>query len=108
VKSNLEYRVYRLEFETPIRFGSGKGASGLDKSDMTMSSDAFFSAVCIEWLNLYGLESMQTMIANVESDQLRISSLLPWQQTVGNGSQFELYLPRPLLGGQIPSSNRSN
>ena len=103
-----DYRLYRLEFETPVRFGSGKGAAGLDKSEMALSSDSLFSAISLEWLSLFGLESMQRMILAAKSGQMMLSSLMPWQQPVGTKSQPEYYLPRPLLSGKIPLTNQNS
>jgi len=108
VPSKPEYRLFRLEFETPVRFGGGQGAAGLDYAEMTASSDSVFAAVCIEWLNLNGLESMRQLVEAVRQDNLLFSSLLPWQLPVSKAAQPEYYLPRPLLSGRIAAGSRNS
>ncbi|NCC77523.1 MAG: hypothetical protein EOM08_13950, partial [Clostridia bacterium] len=106
--SKLETVVFRLEFETPVRFGGGKGASGLDQAEMTASSDSIFAALCVEWLHLYGEESLRELVAKVSEGSLLFSSLMPWQQPLSCAVEPEYYLPRPLLNGRSEAGPRNS
>ena len=100
--------VFRLEFETPVRFGGGKGASGLDQAAMTASSDSMFAALCMEWLNLHGESSLIELIDEVRNEKLQFSSLMPWHLPLSPNAEPEYYLPRPLLNGQSEVGPRNS
>lgn len=99
--SEHECHILRLEFETPVRFGSGKGASGLDRAEMTVSSDSIISALCIEWINLYGSSDLDNLIAHIQDSRIAFTSLLPWKAISGRDDSIEYYLPRPFLSGHV-------
>lgn len=99
--SKPEYHLLRLNFATPVRFGDGKGAAGLDNSSMTASSDTVFSAICIEWIRMYGESDLAELISSVESSVFNLTSLMPWYQ---KKEDISYYLPRPLLSGTSNSS----
>ena len=101
------YHAIRMEFETPVRFGTGHSASGLDSALMSMSSDHFFAALCTEWVALYGTASLSELISKVDDQELAFAGLFPWKQIVRLQSDgrncFEpvrYFLPRPLARGQ--------
>jgi len=107
VPKNHKYTVLRLEFETPVRFGTGRSASGLDSMSMTAASDQFFAAVCMEWIQLYDEDSLTEMIGNVQEGNIAFSSLFPWNQTIRLKPDLKTeigpiayYLPRPLVRGK--------
>lgn len=104
---NSKYTAFRLCFDTPVRFGSGRSASGLDSSSMTADSDQFFAAVCQEWVSLYGASSLKELISTIIDEKLVFSGLFPWKQTFCLSNQKEesheqvcYYLPRPLIRGK--------
>jgi len=102
VPSSPDIRLIRLRFNTPVRFGDGRGVSGLDGANMTLASDSFFSAVCIEWINLYGEQALGELLDAVSSGSLSFSSLLPWRQA-STDLEASYYLPKPLLSPQATS-----
>jgi len=107
VPSKPETIVFRFEFETPVRFGGGKGASGLDQAAMTVSSDSMFAALCMEWLQLHGEDSLTELVNEVKNGHLQFSSLMPWQLPLSQNAEPEYYLPRPLLSGQSAAGPRN-
>ena len=42
----MEYKLYKLKFDTPVHFGSDKLAVSLEESDFICHSDTLFSALC--------------------------------------------------------------
>ncbi|NLV85530.1 MAG: hypothetical protein GXY60_13285 [Spirochaetales bacterium] len=96
MSSSPDIDLIRLRFNTPVRFGDGRGVSGLNGANMTLSSDSFFSAVCIEWTNLYGEQSLGELLDAVSSGSLSFSSLLPWRQA-STDPEATYFLPKPLL-----------
>jgi len=107
VPSKPETIVFRFEFETPVRFGGGKGASGLDQAAMTASSDSMFAALCLEWLQLHGEASLTELVNEVKNGHLQFSSLMPWHLPLSQNAEPEYYLPRPLLSGQSAAGPRN-
>ncbi len=105
--SPADYHIFRLEFETPVRFGNGRGADGLDQVLMTAASDTVFAALCVEWIALYGESALAELITAVQNGQLLFSSLMPWQIAVSSPEEPEYFLPRPLLSGQASSGPRN-
>ncbi len=91
--------IFRLEFETPVRFGDGKGASGLDTCQMTAPSDVLFSALCQETLLIEGQEQLTSFVQKAQEGDIMFSSLLPWLQEEGQKNQYHYFLPKPLVSG---------
>lgn len=101
------YHAIRMEFETPVRFGSGHNASGLDSAMMSMTSDHFFAALCTEWVALYGTASLSELISQVDDQKIGFTGLFPWKQSMSlqpdgrnHIEPVRLFLPRPLVRGQ--------
>ena len=53
----MEYKLYKLTFNTPVHFGSDIVGSSLEESDFICHSDTFFSALCLEYIKLNGAET---------------------------------------------------
>ncbi len=76
------YRVYKLHFLTPVRFGqSANGAIAA-----SFYSDTLFSAL---FLALQETDEAQKLLEAVQKDRLRLSDGLPFDEN-------DLYLPRPV------------
>lgn len=87
----MSWILYKLKFKTAVHFGADRaGGAGLATSSESCHADTLFSALCHEWLNLFGEESLKELIMASKEGVFLISDLLPWKGE-------ELYLPRPLL-----------
>ena len=92
------YRIYKLHFDTPVRFGSGAGG----ESQMTFHADTLFSAL---FLTSMGIGKESELMSLVNSGALRFSDGLPYRGDT-------LYLPRPIglyskkLSTEIDASSR--
>ncbi len=106
--SKPETAAFCFDFETPVRFGGGKGSSGLEQAVMAASSDSIFAAVCVEWLHLYGEAALETLIDEVRDRRLLFSSLMPWCQPQSGKVDREYFLPRPLLSGQAEGGTKNS
>ena len=78
----MRYRIYKLRFHTPVRFGGGAGS----ESQTAFHSDTLFSALYLACMEA-GKES--ELFSLVSGGSLRFSDALPYQGDT-------LYLPRPM------------
>lgn len=86
----MEYKLYKLTFNTPVHFGSDIIGSSLEESDFICHSDTFFSALCLEYVKLNGAETIDDFIDFFNNGKLLISSLLPYKNN-------DLYIPKPSI-----------
>lgn len=86
----MEYKLYKLTFNTPVHFGSDIVGSSLEESDFICHSDTFFSALCLEYIKLNGTETIDDFIDFFNNGKLLISSLLPYKNN-------DLYIPKPSI-----------
>lgn len=87
----MNWILYKLRFKAAVHFGADRaGGAGLATSSESCHADTLFSALCHEWLNLFGEGSLKEFIRLSKKGAFLISDLLPWKKE-------ELYLPRPLL-----------
>ncbi|WP_432633594.1 type III-A CRISPR-associated RAMP protein Csm4 [Brachyspira sp.] len=86
----MEYKLYKLTFNTPVHFGSDIVGSSLEESDFICHSDTFFSALCLEYIKLNGAESIYDFVDFFNNGNLLISSLLPYKNN-------DLYIPKPSI-----------
>lgn len=86
----MEYKLYKLTFNTPVHFGSDIIGSSLEESDFICHSDTFFSALCLEYIKLNGAETIDDFIDFFNNGKLLISSLLPYKNN-------DLYIPKPSI-----------
>lgn len=86
----MEYKLYKLTFNTPVHFGSDIVGSSLEESDFICHSDTFFSALCLEYIKLNGAETIDNFIDFFNNGKLLISSLLPYKNN-------DLYIPKPSI-----------
>lgn len=82
--------IYKLTFTTPVRFGADNYSPGLTHSDYTCHSDTLFSAIVIEYLNIYGEESLNAFIDYAKSDAFNISDAMPFYYN-------DYFIPKPFL-----------
>jgi len=93
---HYKYNIFRLNFKTAVRFGNGKGASGLDTGKVSLSSDSLFSAIFTEYIRIFGEEEANKLVASFEKGETAISSMFPWKRTEKG---FSYYIPRPIFPG---------
>lgn len=86
----MQYKIFKLKFETPVHFGSEKVGTSLEKTNIICHSDTFFSAMCQEILKLYDETVLSDFVDMVEDGELLFSSLLPYNEN-------SLFLPKPCL-----------
>lgn len=86
----MEYKLYKLTFNTPVHFGSDIVGSSLEESDFICHSDTLFSALCLEYIKLNGAETIDDFIDFFNNGKLLISSLLPYKNN-------DLYIPKPSI-----------
>ena len=86
----MEYKLYKLKFNTPVHFGSDKIATSLEEADFICHSDTLFSALCLEYIKLNGAENLDKFIELFYNGDLLISSLFPYKDK-------DLYIPKPSI-----------
>lgn len=86
----MQYKIFKLKFETPVHFGDEKIGTSLEKTNIICHSDTLFSAMCQEILKLFDEIVLLDFVDMVEEGELLFSSLLPY-----NGNN--LFLPKPYL-----------
>ena len=86
----MQYKIFKLKFETPVHFGSEKVGTSLEKTNIICHSDTLFSAMCQEILKLYDETVLSDFVDMVEDGELLFSSLLPYNKN-------SLFLPKPCL-----------
>ena len=86
----MEYKLYKLKFNTPVHFGSDKIGTSLEESDFICHSDTFFSALCLEYIKLNGADDLNYFIKPFYDGEILISSLLPYKNK-------DLYIPKPSI-----------
>ncbi len=84
------YKLYKLKFVTPVHFGSHKIGTSLENVSSYCHSDTFFSALCLEYLKLFGKGNFSSFIENFNNGKIVISSLFPYDKD-------DMYLPKPAL-----------
>ncbi|MDD3840832.1 MAG: type III-A CRISPR-associated RAMP protein Csm4 [Clostridia bacterium] len=93
--------IYKLKFLTPVRFGIDKGSPNLAASRYTCHADTFFSAICHEWLNLYGIQALERLVSLTKNNKFLISDLMPYYKHI-------LYLPKPILYQRRKTDKQQN
>jgi CRISPR-associated protein Csm4 len=82
--------LFKLKFNSAVRFGFDRASGGLATSGFACHADTLFSALCHEWLNIYGEKEMLRIAETASTGIFLISDMFPWE-----GSQ--LYLPKPIV-----------
>lgn len=86
----MQYKIFKLKFETPVHFGNEKVGTSLENTQIICHSDTLFSAMCQEILKIYDEIKLLDFVDMVEDGELLFSSLLPY-----NGNN--IFLPKPCL-----------
>ena len=86
----MQYKIFKLKFETSVHFGSEKVGTSLEKTNIICHSDTLFSAMCQEILKLYDEIVLSDFVDMVEDGELLFSSLFPYNENT-------LFLPKPCL-----------
>ena len=86
--------LYRLQFNTPVHFGSPDSALSLYSSEGHFRADTLFSALCHTASQLHGESGVQRLIDLAKAGKLLLSDSMPWQ---GN----TLYLPKPYCTAKV-------
>lgn len=92
------YRLYKLRFLTPVRFGVDSRGAGLDQASLAGHADTLFSAFISEAAT-YGEKAAKQLIDEAQAGNLLLSDLFPYQGE-------RLYLPRPLLPPRFDMQNQ--
>jgi len=86
----MQNYLYKLEFETPVHFGSDIAGIGLENNSLNCHADTFFSALCHEVLALNGESELKEFIKDAQDGNFLISDLFPYNKS-------DLFLPKPFL-----------
>lgn len=86
----MQYKIFKLKFETPVHFGSEKVGTSLEKVTNICRSDTLFSAMCQEIMKIEDEIKLLDFVDWVDDGDLVFSSLLPYRDN-------ELFLPKPCL-----------
>ena len=92
------YRLYKLRFLTPVRFGVENRGAGLDQASLAGHADTLFSAFVSE-AAAYGEKAAKQLIDAAQAGNMLLSDLFPYQGD-------RLYLPRPLLPPRFDMQNQ--
>ncbi len=84
----MEISIYKLQFNTPVHFGSGN----LDDTEMTFRSDRLFSALLIEILKKNGVDGLNKIVNLVKNNKLYISDAMPFYD---NGDSIDYFVVKP-------------
>lgn len=94
----MKYLLYTLSFLTPVHFGMTSLGGGLEKAEMTIPSDTFFSALAAG-LGVAGeADDLERLLSRAAAGEILFSSLLPWHEF---GEDMAYYVPRPV---RMPSA----
>lgn len=96
----MSYYIYKLKFNTPVRFGIDKASSDLSTTAFTANADTIFSAICNEWVRIHGEKSLEAFVKTAESSKFLISDLLPYKNKLddnGNKEDCHIYMPKPAI-----------
>ena len=86
----MKYKLYKLTFYNSVHFGGETPGTSLEEAEYICHSDTFFSALCLEYIKLYGEEALyDNFIKLFEDRELLISSLFPYKDD-------DIYIPKPL------------
>ena len=91
----MKFKIFKLKFNTPVHFGSGN----LDDTDISFRSDRLFSAISIEMLKKYDINSLNDLIECVNKNHLYISDAFPYIDD-------EYYISKPYVS--IKNDNNIN
>ena len=91
----MDYRIIKLNFSTPVRFGSG----GLTRGEYIIHADTIFSALCIEILRINKIK-LETLIEWTKEGKLLISDALPFIHE-------KYYIPKPIMDLEIQTEGDS-
>lgn len=89
----MNYDIYKLNFTTPVHFGTGRLSSSIN----TIYADTLFSALCCEAIKLFGADGANKLYTLAKENGFRLSDAMPY---CGN----TLFIPKPIL----PINNDSN
>lgn len=98
------YRLYSLQFITPVRFGADVRGAGLDQANVAGHADVLFSALCTE-AAAYSQRALEKLVQAAQAGNLLLSDLLPCHKR--SDQEMTLYLPRPLLPPAWETQNRA-
>ena len=80
----MDYYIYKIKFLTPVHFGNGS----LSSSTYTCHADTLFSAICQQYIRIYG--EAESLIESVNNNEFLISDTYPYYNE-------ELYIPKPVV-----------
>lgn len=81
----MKYVMYKLTFPAGVHIGDGS----LSRSNITVHADTFFSALCIEAINVGGTELLETLVQMTKENRFIFSDALPYICDTA-------YVPKPM------------
>ena len=88
----MRYYVFPFSFKTPVHFGNTSDGGTLEKVQITISSDTFFSAM-VNGIG-YNTDEVSWLVEAVRQNNIKVSSLHPFIDTK---EEMQLFLPKPML-----------
>lgn len=86
----MKYKLYKLTFNNSVHFGGETPGTSLEEADYICHSDTFFSALCLEYIKLYGKKELyDNFVKLFANGELLISSLFPYKDN-------DIYIPKPI------------
>jgi len=82
--------LYKLDFQSPVRFGKDDYTPGLSSSDFICHSDTLFSAISLEFIKIYGEAEYSDFLIFAQSDKFQLTGLLPYLYD-------DLFIPKPIM-----------
>ncbi len=101
----MKYFLYKLTFQSAVRFGGDFPGAGLEKGEFTCRADTFFGALCLELIKTKDAGALEEFANMARRGELLLSDLMPY-------AGHELYLPKPFVffdpGGHPAASGAAN
>ena len=86
----MVYLLYKLKFPNGIHVGAN---SSLELTNITVSSDIFYSAFYAEYIRIFG-ENDRELFQLTENDEFKVSDLLPFKEMK---TETVFYVPKPFV-----------
>ena len=86
----MTYLLYKLKFPNGVHVGAN---SSLELTNITVSSDIFYSAFYAEYIRIFG-ENDRELFQLTENDEFKVSDLLPFKEMK---TETVFYVPKPFV-----------
>ena len=86
----MTYLLYKLKFPNGVHVGAN---SSLELTNITVSSDIFYSAFYAEYIRIFG-ENDRELLQLTENSEFKVSDLLPFKEMK---TETVFYVPKPFV-----------